>query len=210
MSTSKGRRPPPDVDALRDALRKEEGLQVAGGPQNWEGEPPPTKDQLDYERDPTPDPEDLKHPARKRAIAPIDPPRGTMDVALHGPAGGVDQLAARLGRLKSEMKVYCFDGKLAQAPDWIDKNWAGFENDQNERGQGYAGPTLRIHDMNYEEGGGDDATGGLTRMEPVFVGVARVGDYIVREDVDLGDGKLVVGKVRIIEAAEAKRLGLVH
>lgn len=68
------------------------------------------------------------------------------------------------------LDAYQFTGQAATAPDWVDKNMVGYADYDAVRGI-EAGPCLRV-----PTGHMDDMT------------LCRIGDFIVRQEVDMGPG----------------------
>lgn len=84
----------------------------------------------------------------------------------------------------SIVTAYRFNGQVAKAPDYIDRNWISYND----------GPTLTVMDGDVE------------------IGLCKVGDWICRQDVTIDDasepeGKRVVkGKLAVISSDEFDRL----
>jgi len=72
----------------------------------------------------------------------------------------------------SVVDAWRYDGALAQAPSWVDRNWIGYSTDDELRGIP-AGPCLRVPGPC----GLDDG-----------IRICRVGDYVVRQQVTLLEG----------------------
>lgn len=85
------------------------------------------------------------------------------------PAGGGNV------RYESRIRVleaFQYRGTMKDAPDWVDRNWAGY-GDWDPLRNIPAGPALRVPDRH----GGDGA-----------VVLARPGDYVVRQEIVLAHG----------------------
>lgn len=67
------------------------------------------------------------------------------------------------------LEAYQYKGKLADAPSWVDRNWAAYADRDDIRGIS-AGPAVRV------PGNGGGAT------------ICRIGDFIVREEVAIVAG----------------------
>ena len=114
-----------------------------------------------------------------------------------GAAGQVVMSDAPLnGEIRVTTAAYCYDGRLAVAPPWIDRNWLG----------NIGGPVLYVSETDYEV---PEPQEGVIQDHPQDM-IARVGDWVVREDAVLPDGRRVQGRLKVVRKDEADRLGLVE
>jgi hypothetical protein len=79
------------------------------------------------------------------------------------------------------MDAWQYAGTLADAPYFVDRNWAGFDD----------GPALRVPHYARPDG------------EPV---ICRVGDYVVRQEVTLAEGLPSSERVEVWPKEEFERL----
>lgn len=135
--------------------------------------------------DPTPDPDptspdiekgedDGPQPPASRAALP-DPAGSPASAALTG------EILPRNSRYESRITIldaFHYPGSFREAPDWVDRNWLGYADDDPVRGI-VAGPALRVPTHNRH---GD-------------VVLARVGDYVTRQEVRLAPD--VPGDIRV-------------
>jgi len=129
---------------------------------------------------------------RRRAGLPVkDTPKreklGMPDAGLLGeivPPGKV--------RYESRINIvdaFRYNGQLAGAPDWIDRNWAGFGDYDPVREIG-EGPCLRVP----------------SSANPGEVVLCRVGDYVCRQSVLLDNGRQPEIRVEVWAADQFERL----
>ena len=100
------------------------------------------------------------------------------------------------GEIRVTTAAYCYDGRLSVAPPWIDRNWLGNEG----------GPVLYVAETDYEV---PEPQEGVIQAHPPAM-TARVGDWVVREDAVLPDGRKVQGRLKVVRKDEADLLGLVE
>jgi hypothetical protein len=116
--------------------------------------------------------------------------------AAHAPRSQVTISDEPLNEIRVTTAAYQYNGKLHAAPSWIDRNWLG--ND--------GGPVLYVAETDYEQPLPEAGVLGAHAAEMI----ARVGDWVVREDATLPDGRQVQGRLKVVRAADAARLGLVE
>jgi hypothetical protein len=142
--------------------------------------------------DPTPDP-DPDNPDVEEGEEDIPPGEtvgtplaeaASLDGAGSRPAAAVPltgEIMPRNARYEARITIldaFHYPGSLRDAPDWVDRNWVGYGDDDPMRGI-VAGPCLRVPTFN--------------RMGDVVL--ARVGDYVTRQEVRLAPG--VPGDIRV-------------
>lgn len=88
------------------------------------------------------------------------------------------------------LTAYRFDGRLAQAPPWVDRNWLAYDSSGDS-----PGVALNVSDP-----------------DGAAIGVAKVGDYVVVQDVVVDDPNSQSGKRKlpaqlgVMAAADFERL----
>jgi len=98
------------------------------------------------------------------------------------------------GKVRYESRInivdaYRYRGTLSDAPDWIDRNWAGFGEYDSIR-QIDEGPCLRVP----------------SSANPGEVVLARVGDYVCRQSVLLDNGRPPEIRTEVWAAEQFERL----
>jgi hypothetical protein len=99
------------------------------------------------------------------------------------------------GNVRYESRIQIVDawqypGRLSPAtPDWIDRNWVGYADDDPIR-QIAAGPCLRVP----------------SSADPAEVVLARIGDYVCRQQVLTDDGGPKVIRTEVWAAEQFQRL----
>ena len=87
-------------------------------------------------------------------------------IAGHKDARGRDKIVRYAARIEI-LQAYQFDGRLYDAPDWVDKNWLSWVEADNFGRE--AGPSLDVMDGRRS------------------VGTARKGDWVVRQTTTMDD-----------------------
>lgn len=143
--------------------------------------PEPDLDDPDSDSDggaaqPAPGPRDLaahaKNLRRRKNRAADDP--AIVDAGMDGeiitPAGQV--LTARYESRITVLAAWQYPGNVNNAPDWIDRNWIGYETNFDPVRQLDPGPVVRIPLYN----------------DPTRAATVRVGDYVVQQEIKLASG----------------------
>lgn len=120
----------------------------------------------------------------------------TQAIASHKDARGRDRIVRYAARIEI-LQAYQFDGRLWDAPAWVDKNWLAWADaDPNSPVRGEAGPALDVIDGRRH------------------VGTARKGDWVVRQTTTMDDKHSPTGlstvhdHLAVIPADEFSRLYL--
>jgi hypothetical protein len=107
---------------------------------------------------------------------------------------GVIESPPAAGHVRYESRITIVDafqypGSFAGAPDWIDRNWLGFADDDPLRGIP-AGPCLRVP----------------SPADPNEVVLARVGDYVARQSVLLAEGQMPELRIEVWSREQFQKL----
>ncbi len=154
--------------------------------------PRPRHPKPEEQGDPTPDPKP-DEPSEEKDDGPK--PAAALDAAREetyrrqrpnlsaSPAQGglVGEIMPRSARYEARITIldaFHYPGSLRDAPEWVDRNWVGYGDDDALRGI-VAGPCLRVPKHNIHED----------------VVLARVGDYVTRQEVRLAPG--IPGDIRV-------------
>ena len=124
-------------------------------------------------------PEELEgDSAAARPSAMVNAPSPLQARALEIPDGDIDSPSTRANpgnvRYESRIRVleaYQYPGNLKGAPEWVDRNWVGYNPDFDPLRNIEPGPALRVPTR-----GGDE------------MAWCRPGDYVVRQEVTLVHG----------------------
>jgi hypothetical protein len=135
--------------------------------------------------DPTPDP-DPADPSREKgelerereSIHRAQRPNIQLDEPVFIHHGEVMPKNARYEARITILDAFHYPGNLKGAPEWVDRNWVGYGDDDPLRGI-TAGPCLRVPKHNVHED----------------VVLARIGDYVTRQEVRLAPN--VPGDIRV-------------
>jgi hypothetical protein len=105
-----------------------------------------------------------------------------------------DEPAAHLANIKYENRIriiesFKYPGHLKNAPEWIDKSWIAFA-DRDDSRHLEAGPALKVP----SPAGGEHFQ------------IARIGDYVCREEIRFAEALPPETRVEVWQAAEFQRL----
>lgn len=137
--------------------------------------------------------------ARAQKAAPV----AIMDYSADADTGGANQGSAHMGEIipptapgtvKWESRIsivdaWMYPGNVATAPDWVDRNWVGYASNHDSVRNIEPGPCLRVPDD----------------RDPDAVVIARPGDYVVRQELVLGPGR-VLPQLEVWEGEQFQRL----
>lgn len=178
--------PPPPTDvAAAVHTRFQFGAEPLPPPKGFEA--PPLQTAPEIQTTPkiaaAPDPLQTRDPGRAALIGGYDRPRDILPM----PNAPADASNIRYESRINVVNAYRFDGRVAEAPPWIDRSGACYKD---------GAPALRIENPDNEH-------------QPTIV---RVGDYILVQDIIIDDptqpdGKRVLkGKTGVMSGAEFNSL----
>jgi hypothetical protein len=96
------------------------------------------------------------------------------------------------------MEAWRYQGRLAGAPDFVDRNWASY-GDYDEIRNLPPGPALRI-----------PVPRSITRINPSGIKLARIGDYVVRQAVTLAEGTEPEVIIDVWDGPDFERMFIPH